>query len=397
MGVSEDHACAICSEGQVAVVADFSGLNRVASDCRPFDAGGTLAICNSCGLVQKPLTDSWLSDIGGIYARYDMFRQAEGGDEQLVFVPSTGEPMRRSFAVLKQLTDISAFSHDGRAIDVGCGNGAMLKAISRFAPGWSLSGTEQSDATLLQLQDIKGFERLYGPDLATVPGPFDLMTLSHSLEHFVMPAQELATTAELLSSSGLLIAQVPDCAKNLYDILVADHRSHFTAETLATCARRAGLEHFVVTDRLVPKELTLIASKDSQRIAPFGPISVSGGGDTVAHVDEREMMSRVTWLSSVQQAAREAATDGAPFGIFGTSIAGTWVFGGLQAETKFFVDEDISRVGKRHEERPIVAPKDIAPDTRVFLCLIPEIAAAVEARLAPMVAGRLVLPPPYEI
>jgi SAM-dependent methyltransferase len=337
-------------------------------------------------------------EVGRIYDQYDIFRQAEGGDEQLVFVPSTGRSMRRSFAVLQQLTGISPFPEHGTAIDIGCGNGAMLKALSRHAPGWSLHGTEQSASTRSQLENIPGFAYLHTGDIGALADSYDVVTLSHSLEHFVDPVAELSKAAQLLSPAGLLIVQVPDSAANLYDILVADHRSHFTAGTLAECARRAGLAHFLVAESLVPKELTLLASPSSGRLAPFAEVL---GAETAAALDapalcHHRLVSLIGWLDAVQHAAREAACSAASFGIFGTSIAGTWLFGGLRGDTAFFVDEDPSRIGKRHEGRPVVSPGDVPAEANVFVCLIPSVALALQGRLAQFVPGRLVLPPPFE-
>jgi hypothetical protein len=48
-----------------------------------------------------------------------------------------------------------------------------------------------------------------------------------------------------------------------------------------------------------------------------------------------------------------------PFGIFGTSIAGTWLYGELGDRTSFFVDEDPARAGKAHLGVRIIAPPNV--------------------------------------
>jgi hypothetical protein len=69
------------------------------------------------------------------------------------------------------------------------------------------------------------------------------------------------------------------------------------------------------------------------------------------------------------------------FGIFGTSIAATW----LQAQTgdaaKFFVDEDQNRVGQTHLGRPILSPARIPKEAPVYIALPNVIASSVALRL----------------
>jgi hypothetical protein len=85
----------------------------------------------------------------------------------------------------------------------------------------------------------------------------------------------------------------------------------------------------------------------------------------------------------VQQiaAARQLARTSRQFGIFGTSISGTWLYGALDGEVSFFVDEDPQRIGRKHMGLPILAPSEVASTAHVFVPLIPEVARGVVGRL----------------
>ena len=63
--------------------------------------------------------------------------------------------------------------------------------------------------------------------------------------------------------------------------------------------------------------------------------------------------------------AREAAGKG-EFGIFGTSVAATWLASGLGDAVKFLVDEDPVRDGRLHLGRPIPRPEQVPPTAVMY-------------------------------
>lgn len=365
-------SCAVCGVDAIAFVPSFGDLPRVSSDCRPFPAGGRLGICRNCGTVQKPADMQWSADASLIYGRYDMFRQATGHAEQAVFDEKSGSPIRRSAVILLQLDKARPFSPKGRALDVGCGNGPTLRALATLVPGWDLFGHEISDANEPILRSIAGFRNLYTGEVADIPDNFDLIVLSQSLEHVLDPVKTLEILKAKLAPNGVLLVQVPNARLNVFDLVVADHRSHFDPATLAEAARRAGFPHVAVAE-WVYKELSMTVSGS--------PISF----DSMPYPAQMmldDLTRRVDWLAAVIAAARDVAATSSKFGIFGSSIAGTWLCGALKDRVEFFIDEDSSRIGGRHEGVPIVGPSQVPAGAKVFIPLVPQMARAIADRLA---------------
>jgi SAM-dependent methyltransferase len=261
----------------------------------------------------------------------------------------------------------------GRALDVGCGNGPTLRALARLAPGWDLYGHDISDCEADALASIPGFRELFVGDVDIIEGTFDLIAFCHSVEHIPSPVQSLAALRSKLAPGGRLVVEVPNVRQNIYDLVVADHRSHFDALTLADAAKRAGFTHFAVYDDWVFKELTLVAANEAIGATPASPASTRLG--------YREIGQRVAWLAATLERARQTAARGKTFGLFGTAIAATWAFGPLAQHVAFFVDEDAARIGQEFEGRPILAPDQIPEGATVFVPLIPNVAAAVGERL----------------
>jgi SAM-dependent methyltransferase len=254
---------------------------------------------------------------------------------------------------------------------VGCGNGALLRAFSSLIPGWSLAGTELSDKYRTVVESIEGVESLYTCSPEEVPGSFDLIVVMHALEHIPFPKEVLVKLRGKLAPEGRLVVEVPDHLRNPFDLMIADHSTHFTAGTLGALIRSAGFELNAVATDWMPKELTALA----RRGAP------GSQGDALPSAEPgRSAWLTLSWLKAVIAEARRIAALG-EFGLFGTSIAATWLDAELANAPAFFVDEDPSRVRKSHLGRPIRHPRDMPPGSHVFLALPVPLAAVVKARL----------------
>jgi len=340
-----------------------------------------LARCRRCRLVQAPVTAEWQAETDAIYRQYTIYHQS-GGAEQSVF-GGNAQGQARSDALVAALAQHAGIAATGRLLDIGCGNGAFLRAWQRSGRLWTLHGFEVSDHNRDQVEAIPGVEALHVGDVHKVPGEFDLITLVHVLEHIPSPQTYLADLRTRLRPGGQVLVQVPDCARNPFMLLVADHCSHFSVEGLAAVVQAAGFDVLHATNEWIAKEVSVVARGADRPAAPTStPLSAAesdvifGGG---------------RWLGEVL-ARVEAARRTPPFGLFGTSIAATWLQAQVEGAAVFFVDEDPHRVGREHLGRPILAPAQVPAGATVFVALPQPLAGRVAARVTrPDV--RVVLPP----
>jgi SAM-dependent methyltransferase len=375
--------CHLCGAGPLDLVPDYGGLGRVTSDCKPWPRGGWLGVCPGCAAVQKVIDPAWHEECAAIYRAYTIYHQS-GGVEQPVFAPETGAAASRSSRLVGQLTAHVGLPETGRLLDVGSGNGALLRAFHQAAPRWALVGTELGDKYRAEVESIPGVEAFYNCPAGDVPGRFTMVSMIHVLEHVPGPGQFLEDLGRKLNEGGLLLLEVPDHRQNPFELLIADHASHFTAEALAAVVESAGFEVIAAARNWVPKEISLVARKAAGN-PPRRP------SETPAAVLAAVSL-RVRWLRSVTEAARGVRRDG-PFGVLGTSIAGTWLFQELDGEVDFFVDEDPHRAGRQYLGRPIYAPAQVPPGGRVFIALPHPIAAHVRERLGRYPGYSCHLPP----
>ena len=325
--------------------------------------GGTLALCSSCHLVQNVTNAKWKREIKSIYGGYTIYHQS-GGAEQSVFVD--GRPVARSLVIGNFLATKFKLPRAGRALDIGCGNGAFLRACSELLPKWTLCGSEFDDKYKSMVEKIPHVEGMYAGGLEDIPGEFDLISLIHVFEHIPSPLNLLEAIWQKLKPGGHLVIEVPDCLENAYMLLVADHCSHFSSGALSKLVSSAGFEVLYSDTKCVRKEITLVARKTLKKRALPKQIKLDAR-------ESNKVFAGATWLKSVIRAATVAAKE-PNLGIFGSSIAGTWLQSQINNAAKFFVDEDPNRAGRSHMGIPILTPSQI-PAYATIVVPLPDVVA----------------------
>jgi SAM-dependent methyltransferase len=360
--------CHVCGALAAEPVHGFEGLRGVTSDCRPWPAGARLAACRACGVVQKVLNADWYTSIERIYGGYTIYYQS-GGIEQAVF-DAHGVAATRSRHLVQQFVASGWLPRRGRLLDVGCGNGALLRSASELLPEWTLAGTELDDKHRGLIENIRHLAGLYVGQPAAAPGVFDAVTMLHVLEHVPSPTEFILKLHEKLAADGLLIVQVPDFSRNPFDLLIADHCTHFTGATLCHTLAQGGFAVLGAPQSWVPRELSAAARPALQTNTRYTSVADSRSLATTS----------LTWLSDVLRLAGRIA-ESPPFGIFGTSIAATWLASELGDRIAFFVDEDPARIGRSHLDRNVFEPDGMPAGAHVLVALAGEVGDAVARRL----------------
>ena len=107
---------------------------------------------------------------------------------------------------------------------------------------------------------------------------------------------------------------------------------------------------------------------------------------------EATVRSQLASLTRLTKVAKEMAARG-PLGVFGTSIAGTWLSRELGDSVQFFVDEDPGRHGRTLAGKPILAPAAAPSGAQVLIGLAPEVAQLIKPRVDGFAQATWHLPP----
>lgn len=106
---------------------------------------------------------------------------------------------------------------ESRIIDLGCGVGQLADLIERQRPELKLDIADAYQACLDQTQERAGnINRTFLIDEASfdvtskVSGGYDVIVMSHVLEHLIFPALALDEVFSLLNPDGIMIVAVPN-------------------------------------------------------------------------------------------------------------------------------------------------------------------------------------------
>lgn len=144
----------------------------------------------------------------------------------------------------ERIRAIRRHKRNGRLLDVGCGPGDLLVEARRA--GFEPLGLEYSPALAAHARDRGGLE-VYEGDVATLrsDAPFDVVVMSHVVEHVVSPIDTLREVRRLLTGNGVLYVATPNiCSWEArfpgWGSYEPYHLSYFAPSTLTLALREAG-------------------------------------------------------------------------------------------------------------------------------------------------------------
>ncbi len=190
--------------------------------------------CAGCGLIchRHPPAPA---EISAIYS----------GAYGLPALTGTGEEARGRAYAAAIFDAITGHKTGLRVIDVGCGSGAMLRALGDRdqASSYRLTGIDPALPDALaqtgeRLTLMRGFP---DRDLAG-HGPFDAVISINTIEHTPDPAKFLATLASLMAPDGQAIVVCPTTEFANDELLFFDHFWSISPAAMISFAERSGLQ-----------------------------------------------------------------------------------------------------------------------------------------------------------
>jgi SAM-dependent methyltransferase len=161
--------------------------------------------------------------------------------------------------MLAALGQVRAGAEAGRLLEIGCGEGWLLKAA--LAAGWDVEGLEFSDYALKRFNPALVERVEFGDAFAALDrriaqgAAVDVCVMEHVLEHVADPEGLLALLPAILAPGGVVAITVPNdfsavqrAAKALghidheFWIAPPQHLNYFDADSLAGLLARMGFE-----------------------------------------------------------------------------------------------------------------------------------------------------------
>ena len=154
------------------------------------------------------------------------------------------EEVRHGQRIMERLPE--KFGAGARVLDVGCGMGGALVAFAM--EGCEVVGFDYGEDYAAKGRRLGLDVRVGGFESVANERPFDLIMMSHVIEHVADPVAFARDAAKVLAPQGWSYVEVPGifniCAGYEGDLLTYlqnAHQWHFTAATLRAVLARAGL------------------------------------------------------------------------------------------------------------------------------------------------------------
>jgi SAM-dependent methyltransferase len=98
----------------------------------------------------------------------------------------------------------------GRALDYGCGRGALTRVLKTALPGWEVVGADLSDVALEDAaRHSQGVSLIHLSQLASTTACYDFVFSHHVLEHVLDLDETLHMLASLVSRGGSMLHVLP--------------------------------------------------------------------------------------------------------------------------------------------------------------------------------------------
>lgn len=215
--------------------------------------------CAACGMAysdifaeDRGLTETYRA------ANYSMHNW-EDRDPGAAAAPELGSPVDVSrLRVVMETLARQLVRRDLRILDVGCASGTLLALLSTAGFG-DVQGIDPSASAVASARRLG--QRAWVGDLDTpLPaelGTFDVVILSHVLEHLANPRTALSNLRAALRPGALVYAEVPDAARYAEYLVEPfvdfnhEHVNHFSLPHLDELFRASGFVVESTSDKLI--------------------------------------------------------------------------------------------------------------------------------------------------
>jgi SAM-dependent methyltransferase len=260
-----------------------------------------VVLCSACGLART--TPRLASTNLGAFYEQDYHGLHQGVREP---DPDTALVRRgQGSAIHRYLVDLLP-PGPIRIADVGAGTGQVLREFTaaHAAPVAGV-GCEYATAFVEAGRRAGSDIRRGGAEALAGEGPFDLVILSHVVEHFPNPVTDLAAVRALGHDRSLFYVEVPglltidrkpEYAYSLEQYLTLAHTWHFTFTTLAQTMWRAGFGPFRGDERV--RAVFVRIAPIQPRVNPAEPIRILA---SLRELDSRRIRWRRLWRLARQR------------------------------------------------------------------------------------------------
>jgi SAM-dependent methyltransferase len=366
--IATSRPCPVCDhrKGEVLHAQQF-----VLPEDQKLAAGYNVVVCETCGgaFADTPVTQRRYDELYSEKSRYAAGPAAHASDSDR----DTARFRDMAAEISRRVPDRSAC-----IVDVGCANGQMLAALREH--GFSnLIGVDPSPACAQQTAALPGV-KAYAGSLTQMPegvGPYDVIILSHVLEHVRDVKASLIYLKRLVQGNALFYVEVPDASRYVdfawspFQDFNTEHINHFSLVSLDNLLRQCGLRPV----HAAAKEILSAPGMPYPAIYCFAGVDESVPATLEKDVELKQRLLAYIRVSAelmdvINTGLKANLRNGAPVIVWGTGeltaklLAGTAL---QHANIVRFVDSNPINQGRVLRGIPIVPPSELKSSDDIIL------------------------------
>ena len=154
-----------------------------------------------------------------------------------------------------------------KILDIGCGSGALL--YKYLSDGHCCVGVDYDEQHLVAGRS-HGLTLFAGDSKVVNEKEFDMVVLSHSLEHMVMPEQTIEKINKILKPDGYIFIEVPNVLdwikppyRDLMHFIQFVHIYNFTPQSLSNLMMKFGFERIAISHNSIGRNILAMFGKEN--------------------------------------------------------------------------------------------------------------------------------------
>ena len=221
--------CIVCGSSRLRHFSKYKTINVTEG----MFIGRRLVRCQSCNHIQidPMLIESELNE----YYCSEQYWSEKLSDER------TNKLESKAFSQIAYLDTKIPLKDVLKVLDIGAGYGRFFQELKQLFPQREFKFTAVEGGTDAVEHMKKNFEVKVFKSYHTVKGKFDLIVISHFMEHMSNPAELMQIITKLLSATGACFIEVPN-KDYIYRKSLIPHISFFSTESLSHCCTVNGLK-----------------------------------------------------------------------------------------------------------------------------------------------------------
>jgi SAM-dependent methyltransferase len=206
----------------------------------PLANGYEVVCCDRCGFVyaDTSVTQEDYDRFYAAFSKYEDKKIATGGGES----PSDADRLDETAACIASRLN----SRDARILDIGCANGGLLARLKNMGFN-NLCGFDLPQGCIENTRKL-GIEARFGSvtEHPADAGTFDLIILSHVMEHLREVRAAVRGVEKLLKDGGQIYIEVPDASEYASHVVApfqdfnTEHINHFSVHGMRNLMGQLG-------------------------------------------------------------------------------------------------------------------------------------------------------------